>query len=227
MSKENLNIPSLNLFNILKALMVPFQLIDIATTGFFIVFLFPFSSINSIELPLAAIWLIQVLFFLLTSYLLYLTLKSLITNQLMPKQSPWLIIPFLIETILLVYVIALTIVSTYNPTPPNFFPFNDNQATYTIIIRDGLYKLSYKSTSERNKFITCDSNDGKKRCQTEINNDVETMIGNCNQDLSIFIGKPVIVTGKFAYNSNQCVQNKCKYLGSNWAVVDINSIQLK
>lgn len=108
--------------------------------------------------------------------------------------------------------------------PPNFFPFDDPEATYAITKRNDKYSLVYDSKGDKNSVYICDQMSGTTNCRTEVNRNIEVMIGTSSRELESLIGKPVVVTGDFVYSNQQCIAEKCIEIG-NWAVLDIYSIE--
>lgn len=90
--------------------------------------------------------------------------------------------------------------------PPQFFSFDDPDATYTVTRHGDHYMLKYKSTGDI------------------VDNEIETMIGRSKVELEPLLGKPVAIDGDFVYSDEQCVANKCHHIGS-WAVLNIDKIE--
>ncbi len=107
--------------------------------------------------------------------------------------------------------------------PPDFFPFDDPEATYTVTKRNDRYMLLYDSKGDRNTTYVCDQMSGTTSCRTEVNRNIEVMIGNSDTELEPLVGKSVKITGDFVSSNKQCIAGKCQDIG-NWAVLDIHSI---
>ncbi len=108
---------------------------------------------------------------------------------------------------------------------PNFFPFDDKDATYTIVKNEEYFFVHYKSSSDRNKFIDCTKRNGKPVCKELVRNDETIMVGSSVADLSKYIGKNIIITGNFDSARKQCMKDKCIDFAGPWAVVNIASIE--
>lgn len=135
----------------------------------------------------------------------------------------------LLIVVSIVSLIALGLLSTVawsltHEQPPQFFPFDDPEATYTITKHGDNYMLKYSSTGDMNAHQVCDRKEGKTECRTEIDRDIETMIGNSDVPLEPLLGQPVRVNGEFTYSNKQCVADECHDIGG-WAVLNIESIE--
>lgn len=108
--------------------------------------------------------------------------------------------------------------------PPDFFPFDDQEATYTITKRNGTYSLIYDSKGDKNSVYVCDQTSGSTNCRTEVNRHIEVMIGNSPIELESLVDESVRITGDFGYSNKQCIAEKCIETG-NWAVLNIHTIE--
>jgi len=109
--------------------------------------------------------------------------------------------------------------------PPQFFPFDDPEATYTVRDRDNEYSLLYDSAGTLNTFSACFTENGVLICKDELQNNVEITIGNSDQELAPFVNKNVKVKGEFVYSNKQCVAGTCVDIGSR-AVINIDEIEV-
>ncbi len=127
-------------------------------------------------------------------------------------------------TIVAIGLLGNIVWSLTHEKPPQFFPFNDPEATYTVVQRGENYLLKYESTGDMNAHQVCSREGGKTECRIEVDRDIETMIGKSDIPLEPLLGKSVQVDGNFAYSDEQCVAGKCHTIG-NWAVLDVHSIE--
>lgn len=129
------------------------------------------------------------------------------------------------------FIVMTLAYSVFTEKPPQFFPFNDKQAVYTIeknVFGEDLYNIHYVTTSDANKHYVCEQESGKKeRCFWEYDRDIQTMITESPVELEQFVNKEVLVTGKFIYSNEQCIMKVCRKLSNHWAGLRIESIQLK
>ncbi len=104
--------------------------------------------------------------------------------------------------------VAWFIWGIFNDELPQFFPFDDLQATYTVSKKDNLFWVTYDSLSSKNKQFVCE---WKKKCHTEINNHIEVLVGETNYDLNQYLNNKVSITrGGFKNGfTKQCVAKKC------------------
>ncbi len=173
----------------------------------------------------------------------YFTL-SIFRNTLQSKNSlplvfrsklKWLNTPLLVLIMIFNAVFTFIVMTlahaVFTEKPPQFFPFNDKQAVYTIeknVFGEDLYNIHYVTTSDANKHYVCEQESGEEeRCFWENNRDIQTMIAESPVELEQFVNKEVLVTGEFIYSKEQCVKRVCKKLLNHWAGLRIKSIQLK
>lgn len=134
---------------------------------------------------------------------------------------------FLISIVLLL-PIALIVLNLFDERAPRLFPFDDPEATYTIVKGySGFYYINYKTISDRNKTFVCEWKDtGEKSCGWELNQEISgVFIGESPVDLEQFIGKNVTLSGEYEYTKEQCIVGKCRQ--SNHSAVALNIYSIK
>ena len=169
-------------------------------------------------------------FLFLTGYLLLKIFKSLqegrnLISRARPLKSLFYSFYLLICLIIILFI-TLIIYNLFTDKPPQFFPFDDEQALYTITKIDGIYYINYKTTSERNKSYICEWEEGGgKRCGWELNQNIEGItIGKSPVELELFLNKNLRLRGNFVYDNKQCILERCEEIG-NRAVLNIDLIE--
>lgn len=178
-------------------------------------FFYPPSFINIIALPSI---------FSAVAFLILFKIVKIIQaeDSVLSKKHP-------VRTVLITGCFIFSLWFIYNlfhESPPDLFPFDDPEATYSINKIDDIYYLSYKATSDRNKHYICEwPENGEKRCSWETNKDISGVtIGKSPVDLELFLNNDLRLDGSFAYSDKQCIVNICKDFQRR-LVVDINSIE--
>ena len=179
---------------------------------------------------LQPIWMYPVLILLMSTIALIINGLMMITKQLgskkssVKKKTKYLLIFVGIINFLLFGLFVNIIWSLTHEKPPQFFPFNDPEATYTITKHGDNFMLKYESTGDMNSHQVCDRKNGKTNCHTEINRNIEVMIGKSEDELEPLLGKQVTVNGDFVYSDQQCIAEQCHHIGG-WAVLNIEKIE--
>lgn len=181
-------------------------------------------------LSLQPYWLLPLLLMLVFGIVLLIYALIILTKQLGTKKTDQtkntkvlLIFTSIISFIALAFFINIAW-SLFNEKPPQFFPFNDPDATYTITKHGNNFMLKYESTGDLNSHQVCDLENGKTKCRTEINRNIEVMIGKSEDELEPLLGKQVTVNGDFVYSDQQCIAEQCHHIGG-WAVLNIERIE--
>lgn len=198
-----------------------------------LIFIFFFMiKLNFGLLSIQPIWLIPLLFILLCGIGLVLYGLVLITKRIISKnyligikrKQKYFLLLISIISFIAIGFIGNIILSLFYEKPPQFIPFDDPDATYTITKRGENYMLKYESTGDMNSHQVCDRINGKTQCRVEVDREIEAMIGNSEIPLDELVGKPLKVTGEFVYSDQQCIAGECHYIGG-WAVLNIESIE--
>lgn len=169
-------------------------------------------------------------FLFLTSFLILKIFKSLQEGKsLISKTKPFrsLFYSFyLLVCLMIIFFVSLIIYTTFTDKPPNFFPFDDPDAIYTISKQNGIYYINYKTTSEGNKSYVCEwVQGGEKKCNWELNQNIGGIaIGKSPVELKLFLNKNLKLSGDFIYDNKQCIVNRCQDIGKR-AVLNIDSIE--
>lgn len=181
------------------------------------------------------LWLPGVIFilvsFLLGGGVIYYLLK-IFKRKFNLTTSRQRIVCFLVSLGCIIYVgfVGFVLLDTLNERPIQAFPFNDNQATYTVEDEDidGYYWLHYNSPSNLNKFTNCridpaKENPSKEECEEIINHDARALVASSPVDLKPFVGKHVRLQGEFINTNKRCIADVCKSL-NNFTGIKIKSI---
>lgn len=181
-------------------------------------------------LSLQPYWLLPLLLILVCGIVLLIYALILLTKQLVTKKSKQtkstkalLIFTGITSFIALAFFVNIAW-SLFNEKPPQFFPFNDPEATYTITKHGDNFMLKYESDGDMNSHQICDQKNGKTECRIEIHREVEVMIGTSKDKLETLVGKRVNVEGDFVYSDEQCIADQCHHIGG-WAVLNIEKIE--
>lgn len=181
-------------------------------------------------LSLQPYWLLPLLFMLVCGIVLFIYALVLLTKQLVTKKSKQtkstkalLISTGITSFIALAFFLNISW-SLFNEKPPQFFPFNDPEATYTITKHGDNFMLKYESDGDMNSHQICDRINGKTECRIEIDREIEVMIGTSKDKLEPLVGKQVHVEGDFVYSDQQCIADQCHHIGG-WAVLNIEKIE--
>ncbi|NTU74302.1 hypothetical protein HGB07_09280 [Candidatus Roizmanbacteria bacterium] len=138
-----------------------------------------------------------------------------------------IIFTFLVLAFIVFVFSGLILWNILHEKPPQFFPFDDKEASYTILKEHGRYLVEYITTSDRNRSYVCSySPSGKKTCGYEDDKNVTVIIVSSKIDLAPFVNKKVILTGEFVNAVKQCIAGTCSNIG-NWVGVKITSIREK
>lgn len=136
-----------------------------------------------------------------------------------------------IRSVSFLFLVCIGVFFLYNlfhDSPPNLFPFNDPDATYSISVAPDstLYVLRYTTTSDRNRSYNCSWNkNGNKDCRWEANNNISGVaIGKSPINLKKFVNKNVKINGEFAYATQQCIVTTCQKFPQR-LVVNITAIE--
>ncbi|GEM_PF-2605129 len=181
---------------------------------------------------LQPIWLYPVFFLLLigvgvTAYGLITLAKLLDTGKTFlltqKTQATIMLWAASIASFIAIGMVTYLAWSLTHEQPPQLFPFNDPDATYTITKHGENYMLKYESTGDMNTRQVCDLISGKTECRTEVDREIEAMIGKSDVPLEPLLGARVKVDGNFVYADQQCIAGQCHHIGG-WATLDILSI---
>ncbi len=224
---------------IIKSALLITQVIALLTS----VIVFCFSFYNTYTYTVVYFDEIQQVFFvsiivpfMLMSVISYMIVKSLKEDALFPKITKYKMINLILFSIyqivclLISCYIAIVAYNIFFEKPPQLFPINSAQATYTIAILDHqdtlkkqkLYYLTYDTIS-KGKDQPCRNmykNNGETHCYHEV------MIGKSKRDLRPFLNREIIIDGNFVYGNKQCIARKCTDIGS-YIVFNIDEIRLK
>lgn len=157
-------------------------------------------------------------------------MKAMGSNTLLLRRK-FIVPSVLYSSVLMLSIVSITFVGYFfwnlrNDNPPDFFPFDDPDATYTVTKHGDNYMILYESTSNRNIHRVCDIENGERECRDEVNRWVEVIIGKSHTELEPLVGKSVQVNGDFVTSTKQCIASKCHDIG-RWAVLNIHSIDSK
>ena len=100
-----------------------------------------------------------------------------------------LFIPYLL-TILFIIGGGFILYQLFHESPPVLFPTDDPLAIYQVEKRGKNYWLIYQPVTE-------------------------VLVGKSKVRLDDFIGRPIRVTGGFAFSNRQCIQSECHPIFSN------------
>jgi hypothetical protein len=121
--------------------------------------------------------------------------------------------------------------AVFTDEPPQFFPLNNSQASYTIV------KSSKVVQGWSEKEQTGYSNLPEPRYYVEYrgdgvfaddfnNNFFRVTVGKSKVDLEPFISKNVLITqGKFVSSSKQCIVNQCIDIYGPYVVLNIDKLE--
>lgn len=133
----------------------------------------------------------------------------------------------LLESLFSIAIAGIIVAALFNDRPPQFFPFDDQEAAYTVEKKDNWFYVVYDSPSNKNSSYSCSvGKDQKELCHTDILHHFEAVVGKSLVDLEPLLDKSVKLDGEFVNGKQQCIVNKCIDIG-NYAVLNISSIQIR
>ena len=135
---------------------------------------------------------------------------------------------FSVSSLLIYFIINALLFSNspnYDP-PPSLFPVNNQYAEYKIT------KMCPASAHASEEVQTLDKGFCiEYKFTKNLSNNVSfsrVNVGYSEVDLEPFVGRKVKnIKGKFVYRNDQCINDKCINLGTQFIVLDIDKIELE